>query len=315
MSIDLLVVTHISSRHQRQLKDAGVRVHMAEERAVRESILAEHRDAIRAVLTIGTIGFSAEEMDELPNLGLICARGVGFEGIDVQAAHARGIQVTHGPGTNAETVADHTLGLVLAALRAIPARDAAVRRGEWREAQYEAPALHGKTLGLLGMGNIARAVARRALYGFDMPVIYYSRRPKPELPYEYEHDVRRVAERCDILVSTLPGGPETHHLIDAALIKALGAHGMLVNVGRGSVVDTQALIEAVRNGHISGAALDVVEGEPGVPEALKTEPSIVLTPHVAGKSPQALDATVALVIKNLTAFAADEPLVTPVMHT
>lgn len=312
MPTDLLVVTRLSRHHQQQIEQAGFRLHMAEDAETRQQMIDRHRDDIGAVMTIGTIGFNASEMDELPYLGLICAQGVGFEGIDVQAAQKRGIAVTHGPGTNAETVADHTLGLMLACLRRIPQGDAGLRAGEWKSIRRSAPVLHGKTLGLLGMGNTARAIARRAHYGFDMPVIYYSRQPKPDLPWTHEKDALRVAEKADVLVATLPGGPDTQHLVSTGMLRALGEKGILINIARGSVVDTQALLAAIREKHIAGAGLDVFETEPEVPQALRDESRIVMTPHTAGLSPDALDATIALVIENLQAFRDGQPVVTPV---
>ncbi|WP_456268534.1 2-hydroxyacid dehydrogenase [Kushneria sp. AK178] len=312
MPIHLLVVTRLSRHHQARIDAAGFHLHMAEDAEARRDVVHRHRDDIRAVMTIGTIGFTAEEMDELPNLGLICAQGVGFEGIDVPAARERGIAVVHGPGTNAETVADHTLGLMLACLRRIPRGDAGLRQGQWKEIRRGAPVLHGKTLGLLGMGNVARAIARRAHYGFDMPIIYFSRQPKPDLDWQHESDAQRVAEQADVLVSTLPGGDDTHHLIDDALLSVMKIESIVINVGRGSVVDSDALARAVTEKRLAGAALDVFEHEPEVPQALKDEPRIIMTPHTAGLSPEALDATIDLVIQNLEAFRDGRALVTPV---
>lgn len=312
MSIHLLVVTRLSRHHQAQIEAAGIHLHMAEDADTRREVLRRYRDDIRAVMTIGTIGFTAEEMDELPNLGLICAQGVGFEGIDVSAARERGISVSHGPGTNAETVADHTLGLMLACLRRIPQGDAGLRQGQWQEIRRGASMMQGKTLGLLGMGNVGRAIARRAHYGFDMPVVYCSRQPKSDLDWQHESDPKRVAEQADVLVSTLPGGPETHHLINDELLGAMSPDSIVINVDRGSVVDTDALIRAVTDNRLAGAALDVFEHEPDVPQALRDEPRIIMTPHTAGLSPQALDATVELVIRNLEAFRDGQALVTPV---
>ncbi|GHC21716.1 2-hydroxyacid dehydrogenase [Kushneria pakistanensis] len=312
MAIHLLVVTRLSRHHQARIEAAGFRLHMAEDAEARREVIDHHRDDIRAVMTIGTIGFTADEMDELPNLGLICAQGVGFEGIDVVAARERGINVVHGPGTNAETVADHALGLMLACLRRIPQGDAGLRQGQWKEIRRGAPVLHGRTLGLLGMGNVARAIARRAHYGFDMPIVYFSRQPKPDLDWQHESDPRRVAEQADVLVSALPGGPDTQHLIDDALLGAMTPESIVVNIGRGSVVDSDALARAVSEKRIAGAALDVFEHEPEVPRALKDEPRIIMTPHTAGLSPEALDATIDLVIQNLEAFRDGKTLVTPV---
>lgn len=312
MSLHLLVVTRLSRHHQACIEAAGFRLHMAEDTETRREVLSRHREDIRAVMTIGTIGFTAEEMNELPHLGLICAQGVGFEGIDVTAARKRGIVVTHGPGTNAETVADHALGLMLACLRRIPQGDAGLRQGQWQEIRRSAPVLHGKTLGLLGMGSVARTIARRAHYGFDMPIVYFSRQPKPDLDWPHESDPQRVAAQADVLVSALPGGPATRHLIDDALLRVMTPESIVVNVGRGSVVDSDALARAVKEKRLAGAALDVFEHEPDVPQTLKNEPRIIMTPHTAGLSPEALDATVELVIKNLEAFRDGKALVTPV---
>ncbi|MFC0336949.1 Lactate dehydrogenase [Kushneria avicenniae] len=312
MAIHLLVVTRLSRHHQARIEAAGYRLHMAEDPGTRRAVLREHRDDIRAVLTIGTIGFTAEDMDDLPNLGLICAQGVGFEGIDVAAARERHIAVTHGPGTNAETVADHTLGLMLACLRRIPQGDAGVRQGQWQEIRRSAPMLHGKTLGLLGMGNIARAIARRAHYGFDMPIVYFSRQPKPDLDWRHESDPGHVARQADVLVSALPGGLETHHLVNDALLSVMRPGSIVINIGRGSVVDTDALVRAVQEKRLAGAALDVFEHEPEVSQALREEHRIIMTPHTAGLSPEALDATVDLVMQNLAAFLEGKPLITSV---
>ena len=312
MSIHLLVVTRLSRHHQARIEAAGFRLHMAEDAETRRKVLRHHCDDIRAALTIGTIGFTAEEMDELPNLGLICAQGVGFEGINVAAARERGIAVAHGPGSNAETVADHTLGLMLSCLRRIPQGDAGLRLGQWQEIRRSAPVLHGKTLGLLGMGNVARAIARRAHYGFDMPVVYFSRQPKADLDWPHTSDPQLVAAQADVLVSALPGGPETHHLINDELLGAMKPDSIVVNVGRGSVVDSDALVRAVTEKRLAGAALDVFEHEPDVPQALKDDSRIIMTPHTAGLSPEALNATVELVIQNLQAFQESRMLVTPV---
>ncbi|MFC0269083.1 NAD(P)-dependent oxidoreductase [Kushneria aurantia] len=312
MPLDLLVVTALSRRHQARIAEAGFNVHMAEDAERRASVIAEYGERIRAVLTIGTIGFSAEEMDALPRLGLICAQGVGHENIDLAAARARDIHVTHGPGTNAETVADHTFALMLASLRRIREGDAGLRAGEWQAIRRSAPNLHGATLGLLGMGAIARAIAHRAHYGFSMPVVYYSRSPKTELPWRHERDPLAVAQQADVLVAALPGGADTRHLVDARMLAALGERGTFINVGRGSVVESEALITALREKRIAGAGLDVFESEPEIPAAMKTLERLVMTPHTAGLSPQALDATIERVVDNLKAFDEGREMVTPV---
>ncbi|MCM2973425.1 2-hydroxyacid dehydrogenase [Larsenimonas suaedae] len=313
MTLQMLVVTPVSRHHRHMLERAGITLHLARDEQSKTALIDSAGGDIEAVLTIGTIGFCADDMDRLPNLKLICAQGVGFEGIDVAAAHARGIHVSHGPGTNAETVADHALGLALACVRRIPQSDRAVREGQWQTARRSLPALHDKRLGILGMGHVGQAIARRAWYGFNMAVEYYSRYPKPNLPYTHVSSAQALAERSDILIVALPGGPDTHHLVNDAMLAALGENGILINIGRGSVVDTHALAEALRTGTLGMAGLDVLETEPDVPEALTAlEDNLIMTPHTAGLSPSALDATIDLVIQNVQAVVERGTPVTPV---
>ncbi|MCM2131404.1 2-hydroxyacid dehydrogenase [Larsenimonas rhizosphaerae] len=313
MPIHMLVVTPLSRHHRQQLADADIILHLARTNEDRETLIATQSEHITAVLTIGTIGFTAEEMDRLPHLTLICAQGVGFENIDVEAARARHIAVTHGPGTNAGTVADHTFGLMLASLRRIVQSDRAVREGRWDEVRRSLPALHDKTLGILGMGNVGQAIAHRAWHGFDMPVRYYSRHARTDLPYTHDSDPLALAQGVDILVAALPGGSATRHMVNREMMDALGPKGLLINIGRGSVVDTAALIDALHHNTLGQAALDVLEDEPEVPAELSalTE-QVILTPHTAGLSPSAIDATIALVIENVSAIRRGDAPVTPV---
>jgi D-3-phosphoglycerate dehydrogenase len=277
----------------------------------RMAFAAEHGGTIRAILTNGTTPIPAALIDVLPNLGIICAQGVGHEGVDLAAARARGIAVTHGPGTNADCVADHAMALTLALLRDIRRNDAVVRGGGWRDGDTMRPTACGKRVGILGLGDIGRRIARRCA-GFDMPVSYHNRRKLDDSGFAYAASPLALAEASDIMVIVLPGGTGTRHIIGAAEMDALGPHGFLVNVGRGSVVDTDALIAALQQGRLAGAALDVFDGEPAVPEALRTLPNVVLTPHMAGRSPESVAATMALVLRNLAAHFAGQPVLTPV---
>lgn len=170
----------------------------------------------------------------------------------------------------------------------------------------------GKRLGILGLGAVGQAIAKRANLGFDMRIGYHSRTPRQDMPYSWYDSPLHLAEAVDILVVATPGGASTRHLIDAQVLDALGAEGYLVNIARASVVDTQALVAALQQGRIAGAALDVFDDEPAVPEALKALANTVLTPHVAGQSPEAARDTVTLVLRNLQAFFAGEPVLTPV---
>ena len=286
-------------------------VHQALTHEARMEAAAAYGGDIRAILTNGTTIIGPDLIDALPNLSIICAQGVGHEGVDLAAARARGIVVTHGPGTNAECVADHTLAMMLAMLRDIGGNDAVVRKGGWREGNTMRPIASGKRAGILGLGDIGRRIARRC-EAFNMTIGYHNRRPVAETSYAYLASPFALAEWSDVVIIVLPGGKATRHLIGAAEMEALGPHGFLVNVGRGSVVDTDALVAALAAGQLGGAALDVYDGEPVVPEALRALPNVVLTPHMGGRSPESVAATMSLVLENLGAHFAGKPVRTPI---
>jgi D-3-phosphoglycerate dehydrogenase / 2-oxoglutarate reductase len=290
---------------------ARFNVHRAVTSEAREEVAAREGQRIRAIVTNGTTPIPATLIDALPNLGIICAQGVGHEGVDLPAARARGIVITHGTGINAACVADHALALFLAALRDIPRFDAAVRAGRWREGGTTRPGAEGKRAGILGLGGIGSRIARRCA-GFDMAVRYHNRRPILDAPWDYAPSLGDLCTWADVLFVALPGGAATRHCVGRAALDALGPGGFLVNVGRGSVVDTEVLIEALGAGRLAGAALDVIEGEPAVPAALCALPNVVLSPHIAGRSPETLEATIGQVVANLTAFFAGEPVLSPI---
>jgi D-3-phosphoglycerate dehydrogenase len=267
--------------------------------------------AVRAVVTNGSTGFSAAEMARLPALEIICCFGAGYENVDLAAARRRGIAVTYAPGMNDATVADHALALMLALARDLVARDRAIREGRWKTARAASPTLSGSRLGLIGLGRIGRQIAKRAA-GFDMRIAYHSRMAKDDVPWAYRASAVELARDSDFLVAACPGGSETRHLVDRAVLAALGPKGFLVNIARGSVVDTAALIEALAAGAIAGAGLDVVEGEPELPAALLKAPNVVLTPHMAGRSPAAVKAQLDALMGNLAAQFNGAPLLTPV---
>lgn len=283
----------------------------ASDPASRDQAIAGHGERIRAVLTNGTTGIAASDIERLPNLELIGALGAGYENIARDAAKARGIVVVNGAGTNDSCVADHAFALLLAAVRAIPVLDRACRDGVWREQLPMQPNFSGKRLGVVGLGAIGRNVARRAS-GFELEIGYHNRRPQPDVPYAYFDSLMALAGWADYLVVTTPGGAATRHLIDADVLEALGPQGYLVNVSRGSVVDTAALADALAHGAIAGAGLDVYEGEPAPPARLTGSERVVLTPHVGGRSPEALAASAALFVENATRHFAGQPVLTPV---
>lgn len=281
------------------------------EKPALERALVEHGTRIQAVLTIGSIGIDAATIARLPTLSFICALGVGYENLDLAAARDRGIALCNGAGTNDDCVADQAFGLLLAAVRQIPAFDRATRDGIWRDALPLQPNFSAKKLGILGLGNIGHKLAKRAA-GFDLTIGYHNRTPLEGCAHRYFDSLVGLAQWCDFLVVCTPGGADTRHLVDAAVLKALGPAGYLVNVARGSVVDTQALAAALASGELAGAGLDVYEGEPAAPAALIGSTRVVLSPHVAGRSPEAIAKSVDLFIHNMTLHFAGAAVLTPI---
>jgi lactate dehydrogenase-like 2-hydroxyacid dehydrogenase len=208
-------------------------------------------------------------------------------------------------------VADHAFALLLAVVRDVPQLDQATRNGIWRDALPLRPNVSSKRLGIVGLGHIGEKIARRGA-GFDMEIGYHNRKPREGSPLRYFDNVTDLAQWSDFLMVATPGGAGTHHLIDGKVLHALGPQGFLVNVSRGSVVDTAALARALTEGTIAGAGLDVYEGEPNPPEALLELRNVVLTPHLAGRSPEAITASVDHFLENAKRYFAGEPVLTPI---
>jgi len=313
MKIALLCHIEPDAGYPAQFEAAGFTLYYATTADQRASLDPKIAAEIRAVLTVGSIGLSAAEMDSLPNLEIICAEGVGFELIDTEAAKARNIQVTHGPGTNNSAVADHTLALMLAITRRVSYLDHRVRTGKWAQSRITLPGMFGKKLGIIGMGNIGHQIAQRCAGGFNMPVGYFNRRQMTDSPWQYFESRQALAKWADYLVVATPGGKDTLKLVDADVLRELGPDGYLINIARGTVVDTTALIESLRTDSIAGAALDVIDGEPEVPvEMISMIKNLVLTPHTAGRSPEAMDNMMKLVLANLAAHFGGKAVLTPV---
>lgn len=267
---------------------------------------------IRAIVAGGESKVDAGLIAQLPALEVISVMGVGYDGVDVAAAKSRGVVVTHTPGVLDDDVADLAMGLMLAWARQIPRADRFVRAGEWsRGALPLGRKLSGARLGLVGMGRIGQAIARRAT-AFGMHIAYNARTAKPELPFRHVPDLRALAADSDYLVLITPGGAGTRKLVDAAVLQALGAKGCVVNVARGSVIDEAALVEALRLGIIGGAALDVFEDEPEVPQALREMDHVVLTPHIGSATTDTRRAMAALAFDNLDAVLGGRPAISPV---
>lgn len=273
--------------------------------AARAAAIVERGGDFEVVLTIGVIGLTALEITSMPRLELVCCMGAGYEQIDVAAAKARGIKVTTGRGTNDACVADHAFGLVIAAMRGFRQLDRLCRQGVWRTEIPHPPNVSGKCIGILGLGMVGEKIAGRAA-GFDMRVGYHSRSPKPQTDFQYFESIVELARWCDVLVCATPGGSATRHLINEEVLSALGPNGFLVNIARGSVVDTSALAVALRDGVIAGAGIDVYESEPLPPKILMDLDNVIITPHMAGWSPEATQASFDRLLENIEGYFSGE---------
>lgn len=250
---------------------------------------------------------------QLPALEIVSIMGVGYDGVDVPAALERQVPVTHTPNVLNDEVADLAMALMLCVARRIPQADRYVREGRWAK---EGPMplarkVSGARLGIVGLGRIGQAIAHRA-QAFGMSVAYTARSAKPGVAFDFHPSAQALAAHVDFLVVITPGGAATRHLINADVLKALGPRGYLINVARGSVVDEAALVDALRQGTIAGAGLDVFADEPNVPEALKTLDNVVLTPHMASATRETRQAMAQLAVDNLKAHFAGQPLLSPV---
>jgi len=310
MPATVLILVETINDYLPILEHQGFHLILAPTPAERVAAITRHGAQIDAVLTRGPLGLYADEIAALPALKIICVIGAGYEHVDLQAAADRGITVTNGAGVNASSVADHAMAMLLSLVRDIPRCDSAVRRGEWPKIMR--PSLSGKHLGILGLGAVGMAIAKRAAHGFDMTVSYHNRQHRKDVPYDFCSTPTELARASDFLVVATPGGIGTRHLINRQVLDALGPNGFIVNIARASVVATADLISALEQRRIAGAALDVFDNEPHVPDALKALANVILTPHVAGLSPEATQGTVELVGRNLVAFFSGEPVLTPI---
>lgn len=263
----------------------------------------------------GPLRIDGDFMERLPKLEIVSNFGVGYDAIDAHAAAERGIVVTNTPDVLTEEVADIAVGLLLCVVRQLPQAERHLRAGKWLAGAYPLTAtLRGRRIGILGLGRIGKAVARR-LEAFGVTIAYHGRNRQPDVPYRYYPSLMAMAEDVDTLVSVAPGGASTRHLIGAEVLKALGPEGIVVNVGRGSVVDERALIEALGSGTILSAGLDVFEDEPRVPAELIAMDHIVLLPHVGSASHHTREAMGQLQVDNLVSWFAGKGPVTPVAET
>lgn len=282
------------------------------EHAHPEAVLDERGAEVRAIASAGHGRVDADLMARLPRLEIISNFGVGYEHIDAVEAARRGVVVTNAAGSLDDEVADTAMGLLLMTVRELAAAERYLRAGRWPQAPYPltSATVCGRTMGIAGFGRIGEAIAARA-EAFGVEVVYHNRRPK-DSPYRYYASLLEMARDVDTLMVVLPGGESTRGVVDADVLRALGPDGILLNVGRGTVVDEPALVEALRSGTIRSAGLDVYADEPNVPQELLDMDHVVLLPHVGSASVPTRDAMGRLCADNLVAWFTTGAALTPV---
>jgi lactate dehydrogenase-like 2-hydroxyacid dehydrogenase len=278
----------------------------------KDAFVTEIASDVRAVLTNGRGGISADLIAALPHLEIICAFGVGYEMVDLDAVRGRGITLTNAPGTNDVGVAEMAFLLMLAVTRRLLEADAFVRAGKWESGGFERThTIDGKKLGVIGLGRIGRKIAERA-QAFGMEIAWHGPNEKTDAPWAYYSDHLTLCRWADYIVLACPGGDATRHMISTDELAALGTNGILVSVARGSVVDPDAIIAALQQKTIAGAGLDVFEGEPHLPKAIRALDNVILTPHVGAITHEAFDNGRDLLLENLRRHFAGEAVLTPV---
>ena len=282
--------------------------------ATRTAFLAEHGASITAIVDGGPPGVDADLMKALPHLGAIVHHGAGYDTIDVDAARRLGIGVSNTPDVLNDTVADTAVSLILATMRGLCTADSFVRSGRWPLTGSYPPGrdLSGSRVGILGLGRIGLAIAQR-LVGFDCAIAYHSRRRVPGTSFRYVASPVALAESVDVLVVATVGGPGTKHLVNRAVLEALGPYGYVINIARGSVVDQDALVELLVARRLAGAGLDVFADEPYVPTELCGLDNVVLLPHIGGATVRSLSMMRELVLRNLDQYLSYGTLTTPVV--
>ena len=292
------------------------RLHKSAEVKDLHSFYASHAD-VRAIACAATSEYLGDAfMRRFPKLQIISSFGVGYDHIDAKAAAAHGVIVTNTPEVLTEEVADTALGLLLCTVREFPQAERYLRAGKWLEKAYPLTkgTLRNRSVGIVGMGAIGQAIARR-LDSFGVPVVYHARQPRAHLRYRHYPKLTDMARDVDTLMVIVPGGAATANMINAEVLDALGPNGILINMARGSVVDEVALIKALAEKRIMAAGLDVFAKEPQVPQELIAMDNVVLFPHVGSASVYTRDRMDQLVVDNIAAWAAGKPPLTPVAET
>ncbi len=287
---------------------AGYTTHDYVNATDKTALLSSEGSKITGVVCGGGTVLSTAMLDQLPNLKMISVFGVGYDGVPVDYCKSRAIKVGHTPGVLSDEVADLAMALMLMSARQLVANHLHVEAGKWPKGGYPlCNSVHHKRVGIIGLGRIGQTIAKRCA-GFDMDVSYHSRNARTDVSHRYFASLVEMARNVDFLIAITPGGATTKHMVNAEVLAALGKKGILINVARGSVVDTAALISALDAGSIGGAGLDVYEDEPNVPTALFNRPNVVLLPHVASATHETRLAMGNLTLDNLAAHYAGKPL-------
>jgi lactate dehydrogenase-like 2-hydroxyacid dehydrogenase len=308
---DLLLIGPLIPHAMAQL-EAAYTVHRYDLAADKEALIAELAPRLTAIATRGDYPLPGALMRRFPNAKIIASSGTGYDGVDVASARQLGIAVTNSPGAASECVADAAWALILATVRRTVFNDAYVRAGGWLKAPVPlTDKVWGERLGVIGLGAIGKAIARRA-EGFRMEVAYHGRHRQPEVAYRYYASPFDLARAAKILVVALPGGKGNQGFVDRNVIDALGPHGYLINISRGTNVDEPYLVDALVNKRLAGAGLDVFADEPRIPEALFGLDHVVLQPHAASGTHATRNALGQFVVDNLAAHFAGKPLLSPV---
>jgi len=303
---DLLQIGTFPTLAQNMI-DGEFRCHALEQLEADDAL----RQRVRGIITRGNYAVPRAVIERLPALGVIASMGVGYDLIDLAAARERGVLVANTPDVLNDAVAELCVGLLLSLLRRLPQADRFVRGGNWRQGAFPlATTLAGKRVGIVGLGRIGKGIARR-LEPFGASIAYCGRTDQ-RLHWPFQPDLRTLARDSDVLILIAPGGAATRHIIDAGVLEALGPQGFLVNVARGSVVDEGALLTALEQRRIAGAALDVFENEPDIDPRFFALDNVVLTPHVGSATNETRSAMARLTLDNLHQFFKDGTVLTPV---
>jgi lactate dehydrogenase-like 2-hydroxyacid dehydrogenase len=285
------------------------------EQADEAAFIKTHGSSIRAIAGGGKRRMDGDFLKQFPKLEFVANFGVGYDGVDAEWCGKNGVIVSNTPDVLTDEVADLAMGLLLSTVRQLPQSDAFLRRGEWLKGGFPlTTTLRNRTMGIFGYGRIGKAIAQRA-EAFGVNIVYHGRNKQDGVPYPYFADLKEMAKSVDILLSMAPGGESTKHKINAEVLEALGPNGVLISVGRGSVVDEVALVKALNSGTILSAGLDVFEDEPRVPQALIDVPHTVLLPHVGSASHYTRGLMGQLVVDNLVSWFSGKGPITPVPET